>query len=152
MRRRALICAVVVFSFLFAGACWAGDKEVAVSLVDKAIASFQDKGKDYTLRLLNTIDGPFRKGPIYVFATSLQGVTLSHPANRNLRGKNVLRLKDARGKEFIKEFIAVAKDPGSGWVEYWWKRHGEKRATLKRSFIKRVPGEDFLVGAGFYIK
>lgn len=152
MKRLALIGVVVSLCCLYAVTCMADDQDVAKSLVDKAVASFQEKGKDYTIKLLNTMTGPFRKGPIYVFAVSMDGVTLSHPTNKKLRNMNVLKLKGTKGKEFIKEFIKVANDPGSGWVEYYWKRHGEKDGTLKRSYIRKVPGQDILVGAGYYIK
>jgi cytochrome c len=152
MKRLALIGMVVTFSLLYSFSCYAGDQEVAKSLVEKAAASIQDKGTDYTLKLLNTMTGPFRKGSIYVFAISMDGVTLSHPTNKKLRNMNVINLKDTNGKEFVKEFLEVANGPGSGWVEYYWKRHGEKQGTLKRSYIMKVPGKDLILGAGYYIK
>ena len=89
---------------------------------------------------------------IYVFVVSFKGITIAHPANRKLRGTSVWNLKDARGKYFIREFIRVVKERGAGWVDYWWLRHGEKDATLKKSYVMRVPGEEMLVGAGYYVK
>jgi len=121
-------------------------------LVNKAAQVFQEKGKDYAIKLLNASSGPFNKGEVYVFCVSLDGVSLSHPTNRDLIGKPLMDMQDSKGKLFVKEFVEVAKNPGAGWVDYWWLRHGEKEPTLKKSFIKRVPGEDVFVGAGYYVK
>lgn len=130
----------------------ASEAEV-IDLVQKAVASFKDKGREYTLKLLNAGYGPFRKKELYVFAVTMEGKTLSHPTNAKLRGADVWNLKGAKGKLFIQEFAKVAKDPGQGWVEYWWKRINEKEPTLKRSYIMKVPTEpDLFVGAGYYVK
>jgi methyl-accepting chemotaxis protein len=77
---------------------------------------------------------------------------IRRPANRNLVGRNIIKIKGAKGVEFIKAFIEVAKDPDSGWVECWWRRRGEKEPTLKRSYVVKVPGHDIIVGAGYYVE
>lgn len=123
------------------------------NLVEKASASFAARGKDKTFALINSMTGPFRKGEIYVYAADLNNVVLAHPANRELVGKNLTNLKDAKGKPFVEELHAVATGPaGAGWVEYWWLRHGEKEPTLKRAYIMKIPGEDIMVAAGYYVK
>jgi cytochrome c len=147
----AVLGLCLLMGFSVAMASKAKESQVE-TLVEKAAQTFKEKGKDYTLRLLNASRGPFRKKELYVFAVSMDGKTLSHPTNKKLRGKDVWNLKGAKGKLFIQEFVKVAKDPGSGWVDYWWLRHGEKEPTLKRSYILKVPGEDILVGCGYYIK
>ncbi len=131
---------------------YAGEAREVKSLVEKAASAFQEKGKDYTLKLLNASAGPFKKKHFYVISLDFAGNVLATSANRKLVGKNVLNLKDSEGKLFCKEMIQVAKDPGSGWVEYRWKRHGEKDPTMKRTFVMRVPGDDTLVASGYYVK
>jgi cytochrome c len=123
-----------------------------VQLVESAAKLFQEKGKDYAIRLLNTTSGPFRKGEIYVFAMNFDGVMLAHAANRDLVGLSQATMRDGKGDLLFPPMVGVAKNPGSGWTEYYWLRHGEKEPTLKRTYIKRVPGEDILLGAGFYVK
>ncbi len=129
----------------------AREREV-IALVEKAAATFREKGKDYTIKLLNAESGPFMKGEVYVFSMNFGGVYLSYPTNKALQGALALNLKDPEGKTFIQDFIKIAKERGSGWVEYWWIRHGETVPTLKRAYILKVPGEDILVGAGYYLK
>lgn len=134
-------------------AALSGQAAETKALVEKAAASFATRGKEKTFALINSMTGPFRKGEVYVFAADLNMVVLAHPANRELVGKNWEDLKDAKGNPFAKDLKRVATGPaGSGWVEYWWVRHGEKEPTLKRAYIMKVPGEDIMVAAGYYIK
>jgi cytochrome c len=131
----------------------AADEDVLVKdLVDRAVQAFQDKGKDYSLKLLSATAGPFRKGEYFVFAVSFDGVVVAHAATRDLVGKNLTDTKDAKGKPFVHDMVNLAKEQDSGWIEYYWTRVGEKEPVIKRSYVKRVPGEDILVGAGYYLK
>lgn len=57
-----------------------------------------------------------------------------------------------KGKFIVQEFIKIAKEQGEGWADYWWMRATETAPTLKRTYIKRVPNSDILVGAGYYVK
>jgi signal transduction histidine kinase len=59
-------------------------------------------------------------------------------------------VEDVRGKKYFREFKQVTEDPGEGWVEYHWNRPGEKDHRFKRTFIKRIPGENIYIGAGYY--
>ena len=131
----------------------AGEDEIektVTDLVGLAVAKFQEKGKDYTIKLLNTFHGPLRKGDLYVFAFDLDGTNLSHPIREDMRGKSSWDMKDAKGKLFVQDFVRIAKNDGQGWIEYWWQKPGDPNPTLKRSFIKRIPGENILVGVGYH--
>jgi cytochrome c len=151
---RKLIC-VVIFAFIAMGSAsmvLADQATEAKEMVDKAVDLFKDKGKDQALKIIGLSSGPFRKGELYTFAAGFDNVVLSHPVNKDFIGKSTHELKDASGKLFAREFLEVAKNQGAGWVDYTWLRHGEKEPTPKRAYIKRVPGEDIYVGAGFYVK
>jgi signal transduction histidine kinase len=128
------------------------DDAELVALVEKAQAAFKEKGTPYALKLIGSLDGPFRKREVFAFALSFDGVMLAHPVNKGLEGKNVLEMKDKKGNYFFKKIIEEAKGPGIGWVEYYWQRHGEPEPTLTRTFILKVPGEDIVVAAGLYEK
>lgn len=84
----------------------------------------------------------------YIFVYDLKGTIIAHGANPKLVGKNLMGLKDVKGNMFAAEFVAVAKNPGHGWVEYWWPKKGSKTPEQKASYIMRVPNQDMLVGAG----
>ncbi len=128
------------------------DQEAEVKdLVNKAIQTFSGKGTDYTLRLISSSSGPFRKGEIYVYVMSLDGVMLAHPVNKDLVGKSQEDTKDAKGMPINAALRAPLQKEEEGWAEYWWLRHGEKEPTLKRTFVKQVPGEKMFVAAGYYV-
>jgi cytochrome c len=129
-----------------------GEDQLVVGLVDKAVDAFRVQGKDNAIKILNASAGPFRKGSIYAFAVDFKGRNLSHPVQEDLRGRDTWEQQDAKGKFVVQEFIKIAKEQGQGWSEYWWLRVNENTPTLKKTYVKRVPGEDILVGAGYYVK
>jgi signal transduction histidine kinase len=145
----ALAVAIVVCAA--AGPVLAAGAEDAKVLVSSALTMFKEKGKDYTLKVINA-RGPFAKGKVYVFALSVDNVCVAHPYNKDLVGKDLTAAKDVKGKPFIQEFHKVAVNNGSGWVDYWWKHFTEPEAKLKRSYIVKVPDEDIYIGAGYYVK
>ena len=53
---------------------------------------------------------------------------------------------------FVVEMTEVAKRKGSGWVKYSWPKPGRNLPSPKNSFVMRVPGEDFYIGCGYYLK
>jgi signal transduction histidine kinase len=121
-------------------------------MVDKAIEIFKTQGKDQAIKICNASAGPLRKGALYAFVLSFKGQYVAHPVQEDLRGRDGWELQDAKGKFITQEFIKIAKEQGQGWSEYWWLRINETAPTLKKTFIKRVPGEDLLVACGYYVK
>jgi cytochrome c len=61
-------------------------------------------------------------------------------------------LKDVNGKIFFMMMNNVAKEKGSGWVDFLWPKPGEKDPSLKVSSVKlcKVDGEDLVLGGGVY--
>lgn len=126
---------------------------MVVDLVDKAASIWQDKGKDYAIKVINASAGPLRKGSLYVFASDFQGKMIAHPAQKDLRGQDEWELQDAKGKFLTQEFLKVAQSQqGYGWVEYEWIRVNETTPTKKRTYIKRIPGDSAFVASGYYVK
>jgi cytochrome c len=149
--RVTVLCGILVG--LTGGAVFGDQEADVIALVDKAVTSFKEKGTDYTLRLINSTRGPFMKGELYVLCMDFDGNMLAHAAHRDLVGKNLAGFKDGKGGLIFPAQLEAAKSPtGKGWTEYWWLRHGEKEPTQKRTYIRRVPGLDVLVGAGYYVK
>ena len=159
MKKLMMITVSVVLGLCLAGNALAdveADKQECVAKTEAAAAMMKNEGLVAALAETNKKDGKFVQGTIYVFTMNLDGVMIAHPMKPNLIGKNMLDFKDAAGKEFFKDFIAVAKDPGSGWVEYMWPKPGEDDPVAKISYILRVDltfgdsVEQYLVGAGVY--
>lgn len=153
MRKAALSILVVAIGLLLAGTVLADSATKAECMAKgKETAQFiNEKGLDAAVAELNKKDGKFAWKDSYVFLMDFDGKMLGHP-NPKLVGANTLEMTDKaeKGKPIFKEFIAVAKDKGEGWVDYMWPKPGETTPVKKVSFIYRVPGKDLLVGAGYY--
>jgi cytochrome c len=125
-----------------------------VALVNSAAALVEGKGKA-AFPELEKKNGKWYNGTTYVFVDDMNGTVLVNPPSPELEGKNLIDTKDAMGKFIIREFIKIAKTKGSGWVDYWWPKPGEKKPIEKRSYIKKAKmpnGDMVVVGAGMYVE
>ncbi len=141
------------FSFLAlaAGGAGAADKaaqDQAVALVKKAAAYLQANGKDKAFAEFSNPKGQFVERDLYVFVNDFEGNTLAHGGNAKLVGKNVMELKDADGKLFIKEMTELAKTKGKGWIDYKWPNPVTKAIEAKTTYVERAG--DVLIGCGIY--
>ena len=151
MKRLSMALAVIVV--MMAPLVASADDAMVTDLVNKAVILWQDKGRDYAIKVMNASAGPLRKGSLYVMACDFSGQMLAHPAQKDLRGQDEWELQDAKGNFITQEFIKAAKSKeGFGWYEYDWVRVNETKPTKKRAFIRKIPGEDALVVSGYYIK
>ena len=125
-----------------------------VALVARAAALIESKGRD-AFPEFKKKDSKWYKGETYVFVDDMNGTVLVNPPTPEIEGKNLIDMKDAKGKALIREFIEIAKTKGSGWVDYWWPTPGEDKHSKKMSYIKKAKmpnGEMVIVGAGIYVE
>ncbi|MBI2241167.1 MAG: methyl-accepting chemotaxis protein [Magnetospirillum gryphiswaldense] len=90
-------------------------------------------------------------GTEYIWINSLDGLMVMHPTNPKLDGKELLGLKDPSGKLFFKEMVDVVHAKGEGVVEYMWPKPGSEVPVPKVSYVKGVPGWNWLLGSGVYV-
>jgi len=97
--------------------------------------------------------GPFIAKDAYIFVFDMQGIDLVNPGFPNLEGRNLLDLKDAHGKQVIREMFEVVQARECGWVDYMWPKPGESVATQKSAYVSRAKMGDrwVLVGCGVYL-
>jgi len=127
-------------------------KDECVAKSKEAAQMVLDKGVEAATAELNKKDGKFVWKDTYVFMMGFDGKMLAHPMSPALVGQDVLGKTDKseKGKPIFKEFVALAKDKGEGWVDYLWPKPGQEAPAKKVTFIYRVPGKDLLMGAGIY--
>jgi cytochrome c len=138
-------------ALLFSHGALAADKgtaDEASALTKKAIAYLKANGKEKAFAEFNNPNGQFKDRDLYVFVFDFNGKTLAHGTNPKLLDKNLLDLKDADGKMFVKEFVDVAKSKGKGWVDYKWPHPATKVIEAKSTYVEKV--DDMLVGCGIY--
>ncbi|MCP4747249.1 MAG: hypothetical protein GY874_14075 [Desulfobacteraceae bacterium] len=89
----------------------------------------------------------------YIWIHTLEGAKmLMHPIKHKMQGKNLMGLKDKKGKRFFVTMNNVVKEKGSGWVEYYWPQPGGG-VTRKISYVKgctMADGTRVVIGCGMY--
>ena len=148
-RNRACVLAVCLAAYAPAvgqadGAHGTADE----ALTDKATAYLESVGPAKAFPEFNDRHGRFVDRDLYVFVRSMDGNTVAHGSNHAMIGHTSLSLKDADGKPYNQEMIALAKTTGSGWVDYRWVNPVDRKIEQKSSFIERAG--DYVVGVGFY--
>ena len=87
----------------------------------------------------------------YFWINDSQARAIMHTAKPELEGKDLSQIKDTQGKALFVEFVRVAQaSAAGGFVDYYWPKPGMTDPVLKVSFVKRLPGWDWIVGAGVY--
>jgi len=119
--------------------------------VNRASALVAEQGKEAFSQLRDKT-GPFVFMDTYVFVDSPDGTELVNPAQPSLEGKNIIDLKDLKGKAVVKEEITEAMKDGSTWLDLYWYKPGQNTPARKLTFVREVQsgGETYIVGSGFY--
>ncbi len=120
----------------------------AVALVKQAVALYKTDGPDKAFAAFQDPKGAFQVKDLYVFVQDMKGNMLSHGKNPGLIGKDLSHLKDADGKEFVAEMMALAASGKSGWVDYKWANPATRKIQTKTSYVEPVDG--LFIGAGIY--
>jgi cytochrome c len=123
-----------------------GSRDEAVAMVKSVQATFAKEGAEATFAKVT--DKKFVDRDLYPFIYKFDGTNVAHGANAALVGKNLIELKDQNGKFLIKELIAVAQGPKSGWVDYMWPNPVTKKIEPKSSYVERMG--DYMLGVGVY--
>jgi signal transduction histidine kinase len=153
---KKVICLVMVLGMLlcFATQGWAGEgatREEVVSKCHAAAKMVQDAGIEAAKKAIGDKKGPFVWKDTYVFLMDLDAKMLAHPIKPELTQKdNLVQVKDTAGKPLFLEFVELANSKGEGWVSYMWPKPGQEKASKKISYIYRVKGTQYFVGAGIY--
>ena len=117
--------------------CQAAKAAILKDGLDVVVKEINEKGEDYVSEVT------------YVFVQKADGTMMGHPYKPSLIGKNLIDTQDKAGKYFFSEFVKVASEKGSGWVDYMWPKPNEEKPSQKTSYILKV-NDDVFVGAGIY--
>lgn len=127
-----------------------------VTYVEAAAAKVRLKGEDAFRDFADT-KGPWMdlESDLYLFVYDTAGTCVFHAVQPELRGRNILDLKDINGKLLIRDIVDVGGDSAtnSGWVHYFWAEPGAIFPLWKSSYIVRAvtpEGRTYCVGSGLY--
>lgn len=143
---------IVVLAFFISRATFASEPTAArkdpshqaevVAKVEQAKAYIEANGKDKALAEFNKPKGAFVDRDLYVFAYDFFGVNKALATNPGLVGKNLIDMKDAGGKDIIKDMIKIVRT-GGGWYDYTWD------GKAKSSYVVKVD-DTLWIGCGEY--
>jgi methyl-accepting chemotaxis protein len=85
----------------------------------------------------------------YFWADTLEGVNVVLYGRKDTEGRNRLEDKDAKGKCFVKDFLAKGK-AGGGYVDYLFTKQGQTAIQPKRSYVLLFEPFGWVVGSGYY--
>lgn len=141
-----LLCFVAYASLAFGQA----KPDDAKAWVKKAVDFFKASGKDKALAEFSNPKGQFVKGDLYIYVLDVNGKMLAHGVNEKLIGQDFTVVKDADGKTFAVDILKIAKEKGSGWVDYKWTHPQTKVVDPKTVYFEKV--DDLIICSGAYKK
>ncbi len=124
------------------------NSDAAVAMVGQAVEYLKQHGMQQALAAFSKPEPRFKQRDLYINVIDAQGLTLAHGENGKLVGKNLIALKDADGKPFIKEFVRIAGQNGKGWVDYRWPNPVTGVLESKSTYIEQAQG--VIIGCGIY--
>jgi signal transduction histidine kinase len=127
------------------------DKTFIEDVINRASVLVAEREKD-AFGALRDKTGPFVFMDTYVFVVTPDGTELVNPAQPSLEGKNIIDLRDVKGKAVVREEIAAAMKDGSAWVDIFWYKPGSNATARKQTYVRKVQsGQDtYIVGSGLY--
>jgi signal transduction histidine kinase len=125
-----------------------GTAAEAEAMVKKAIAFYKANGKEKAFEAISDVKGKFVDGDLYIFAYDMSGKCVAHGGNPKMVGKDLIELKDADGKAFVKERVEIIKAKGKGWQNYKWTNPVTKTIEDKTAYVEKV--DDVIIGCGAY--
>jgi methyl-accepting chemotaxis protein len=93
----------------------------------------------------------FENGTNYLFAWTLDGTAVAHPAKPSLEGKNLIGLKDKNGLPLIAKLAENARLPGGKELWYSWPRSGSEVPVPKLGYSIGYEPWNIFVGTGVYL-
>ncbi len=94
------------------------------------------------------VQGRFVDRDLYVMVMDAKDFNyLAHGNNPRVLGTG-MKSKDQDGRLFVQEMVQVARNQGSGWVEYKWAHPVTNEVLKKSTYVELVGG--VVVGAGTY--
>ena len=149
MRQRfVLAIALAVSTVAFAAAEERVTAKEAEAMVKKGVAYIKANPRGKAMADITDKKGQFIDRELYLTVYSLDGTAMAHGANEKFVGKNMLDLRDADGKEHIRERMEMAKVKPTFWHDFKFVNPVSKKIEPKSMYCERAT--DLIVCGGIY--
>ncbi|MCM5681966.1 cache domain-containing protein [Schlegelella sp. S2-27] len=124
--------------------------ELALSALQPLYASGRDDDavRQQAIRLLASMD--FGSDG-YFFLYEMNGLTLMHPRQPELVGRNLWEMRDPNGLAVIQALIAQSRRPEGGFVHYLWRKPSTGQVTPKLGYVVSLERWGWMFGSGLYL-
>jgi two-component system NarL family sensor kinase len=86
----------------------------------------------------------------YFFVYDLKGLSLMHPRQPELVGRDLWNLRDPEGAPTIQQLAEKAR-AGGGAVRYLWQKPSLERHVPKLGYVVPLPDWGWMLGSGIYL-
>lgn len=125
-------------------------KSAIAHLYDAPDATSNPERRQEAMRILRQLRFDDSGSMGYFFVYDQQGVTVMHPANPALEGRNLMDLKDPNGVEVIRGLWRAARDR-SGYLYYHWNNPETNTTDPKLGYAEELSKWGLMIGTGFWI-
>lgn len=123
-----------------------GSAKEAEALVAKGAASMQKAGARKTYEEVTARAPGWFDRDLYLTIYDLDGRCLAHGQNPKMVGKDLIDLRDADGRAFIKERMDLARSKGRFWQDYKWTDPVTRKVLDKTTYCERHDANVLCVG------
>lgn len=120
----------------------------AEAMVRKGVAYIKANPRSKAMADITDPHGQFVDRELYLTVYTLDGTALAHGANAKFVGKNMIELRDADGKEHIRERMELAKTKSTFWQDFRFVNPVNKKIEAKQMYCERA--DDVVVCGGIY--
>ncbi|WP_186419545.1 methyl-accepting chemotaxis protein [Bosea sp. CS1GBMeth4] len=86
----------------------------------------------------------------YYFVVNYDNISVLH-ANKKIQSTDMGAFKDADGKLFVQDMVALVKAQNEGFIDYGWLKAGDKEPSLKIAYVVGIPKWQWVVGSGMHV-
>jgi signal transduction histidine kinase len=144
----SIMAAIVVFAGTAAVAGDGANKDEAIAMVKKAVATIKTQGADKAYPEITGKDAKFIDRDLYVVVYQLDGKVLAHGSNAKFVGKDMSDAQDVDGKLYVKERVELAAKQPSFWQDYKFVNPVSKKVEPKEMYCEKL--DNTAVCAGVY--
>jgi signal transduction histidine kinase len=120
----------------------------AETMVRKGVAYIKAHPRDKAMSDITDKKGQFVDRELYLTVYKLDGTAMAHGANEKFVGKNMIDLRDADGKEHIRERMELAKTKSAFWQDFKFVNPVTKKMEPKSMYCERA--DELVVCGGIY--
>jgi cytochrome c len=125
-----------------------GTPQEAEAMVRSAVSHIRAVGAEKAYADFTNKAPGFFDRDLYVTVHDLRGRVLAHGGNAHMVGKDLLEMRDADGKPFVKERMELARTKGKFWHDYKFTDQVTQTVLPKSTYCER--DEATVVCVGIY--